>query len=221
MESAECGLNYVPESPDDATYHAAFHDREVNGIVIEGDGWEEIWHEEDRRLLLVTKQSPRAHANVATDVIFQGYRDTRFSFAPQFTNDQRDRTTDTHAFLFCKEKRVKGIVTVGQGNELWDTNWEEIETMKPIFVRSEQPLWMITFVWRLKRFPEPGVARLMVDEVLRYLRLDVQSIGWRPPFTKDGEKFVRKCCPDRVRIVWLNSGTDWEETTLPLFDSAH
>jgi ribosomal protein S18 acetylase RimI-like enzyme len=194
-------MAYVPEIPEDRKRHKAYHDEVVNGLRasrVRSD--HVIWEQNDERITVVNFQSPVTQKRRAERISSLAHCDTNYDFAPYSSGETLD-ARNVHLFLGYVADRGISLLLVEKRSHVWEYTWEEYEKHEAQQLCDHVPIWSVGFVWVHRGHRRRGWARRLAKQAARLFAVDIQSFGWRTPFSDDGEAMVRRFCPDRFYIA--------------------
>jgi ribosomal protein S18 acetylase RimI-like enzyme len=110
---------------------------------------------------------------------------------------------DLHVFAAGELERVYGLLYMEKSCPVARPTWEEWEDQKErrVLVRFEcAPLWVISLIWVCPGHRRQGWARALITTALAYFQLTPEQIGWKPPFSPDGQATAKAICPQSFVI---------------------
>jgi hypothetical protein len=126
----ECGFCYVPEYPEDASYHRIYHDKKVNGIRYHRAKSEKvIWEEADLLITVANFFSPMSQKFRAQEVGLLAWEDTDYSFGRYCSKEELDER-NIHNFLLYRKNRVIGLLIAERRSYIDRFTWEEYENTR-------------------------------------------------------------------------------------------
>jgi GNAT superfamily N-acetyltransferase len=197
----KCGMGYVADVPENWKFHKKYHDEEINGLLaprIPSDRI--IWGQEDQRITVVNVQSSVAQKKRAERIGRLAHRDTRHDFAPYSFRETLD-ARNVHLFLGYVANRGIGFLLVCKRSHIWRCTWEQCERRNFQELRDHVPIWSVGFAWIHREHRRCGWARRLAEQAARFFTVNIQSLGWYTPLTRDGEAMVKRLCPDWFYIA--------------------
>jgi GNAT superfamily N-acetyltransferase len=106
-----------------------------------------------------------------------------------------------HLFLYCRSNRAIGLAILERRDHICRCTWEEYDRKDHKELERKEPIWSLGFAWVHKKHRRAGIARTLVNEAVRFLDIDLQTLGVYTPFSDDGEKFARKLFPKEFLVA--------------------
>lgn len=198
-----CGMEYIPELQNNFRQHNEYHDKIVNGLrtsPLKSDCV--IYSQSDKRITVISQLSPMEQRKLAEEVARYARKDTHYG-AEQLFDDKME----VRVFLLYKKDRIIGFLLMDKHYHVWLASWGDLDANKePKEIPHHHPIWTVCFIWILKKHRRLGLAKIVLNKAMDYLRCSPDCIAWYtssspPPFTPSGEAFVRNCCPREFYIA--------------------
>lgn len=197
----ECQMCYVEGLPDNEKEHNAYHDQVVNGVVARPAKSDHvIWQEGNQRITLVTSYSSRAQRERAEKVASLANLETHYDRGIYHAAETPDKG-NIHLLLYHRGNRVVGLIVLERRPRIWRFRWRGEDKPEWEELQGHEPMWSVVFVWVHKKIRRQGVARSLLTEAMRILRIGQQDVAWYTEFSDEGRAFVRSLYPDEFYVA--------------------
>jgi ribosomal protein S18 acetylase RimI-like enzyme len=193
-------MSYVRGIPSNDHDHKAFHDPIVHGLYarpLKSD--RTIWQDADRRITVVTPNSPPAQRSRAAKVSSMVNHNTEYDGGIYDGSDVPERL-NLHIFLYHDGNRVRGFMMLAKMDAVWRCRWDNNPSEYEKLV-CPQPMWSVMFIWVHQALRHKGVAKRLFNEATRHLSIPADKIGWYTPFSSEGQAFAKSLYPDEFYIA--------------------
>jgi len=193
-------MNYIEKSPDEK-HHKFYHDQVVNGVYarpLKTD--RSIWRESERRITVITANSPAPQRKRAEVVASVANRETHYNGGIYHACEESD-DRNIHLFLFHMRNRIIGLVIMEKRQTVWRCRWQDNASPVCEELGGHDPMWSVIFVWVHTKHRRGGIARTVFNEAVKYLNLSLRDIGWYSPFTNNGHFFVKSIYPKEFYVA--------------------
>lgn len=201
MRCSKCGMEFVPDCPEDAKAHRKYHDKIVNGFYarkIKSD--KIVWEKGDYRITVVHYFSPLAQKKRAEEAGLLAHKDTPFDFAPYHSKERLDER-NVHIFLLYRKNRIIGLLIGERRSYVQRFTWEEYENAGGKELSKGKPIWSIGLAWVHREHRKKRLGSQLARVAASYFNIKIQSIGWYTPFVGNGEKLAKSLCPKSFYVA--------------------
>ena len=196
-----CEMKFNEENVDDQHEHRAYHDKVLYGVSAGTLATDEvIWSGVKDWITVVTPLSPKAQRVRARKVAQLANHETHYHCGIYHEDEKPDEERHMNLFLYYRKNRIVGLAILEKRGHIWRCNWDEYvsgECRKLDIVT----IWSLAFIWVLMRHRHGGVARKLFDEAIRFLKTEIENVGFYTEFTPDGEAFIRALHPRQFLIA--------------------
>lgn len=201
MLCPKCGMNYVPGNPKDESKHEEYCDLIVSGPSTRSvEDAHIIWHKGDDQIILITDSSTGTLKQIAHDLSTCANKEMRHDGGIYHSCEPPDER-QIHLFVYARACRGIGLLIFEQRSDVWRCLWGG--DTKPVceYTLGLSPMWSVGLIWIQEQFRGAGLARQLLGEAQRFLKLSSGEFGWYTPFTPDGEALVRRLCPTEFFVA--------------------
>jgi hypothetical protein len=189
-------MSYVPEIRENRKFHNKYHDEAVHGLrVPEIRSDRIIWEQDIQRIVVVNFQSTAVQKERAEGIGRLAHLDSIYDFAPYSSAETLD-FRNVHLFLGHVADRGISLFLVEKREHVWKCTWQDYHKRTAQKIPNHAPVWSVGQVWVQRNHRRRGWARRLAEQASHFFTIDIQSLGWHTPFTKEGEAMIRRLCPD-------------------------
>jgi GNAT superfamily N-acetyltransferase len=193
-------MSYIEESPDEK-HHKFYHDRVVNGVYarpLKTD--RSIWRESERRITIITANSPTPQRKRAEVVVSVANLETHYNGGIYHAYEEPD-DRNIHLFLFHMRNRIIGLLIIEKRQAVWRCRWQDNTSPVCEELSGHDPMWSVVFVWVHAKHRKHGIAHTTFEEAIKYLGLTQQRVGWYAPLTDNGRSLVKSIYPKEFYVA--------------------
>ena len=206
--TCECGLSYVPESPEDRRVHAVHHDKYLNGLpfpravavpLVASIGSFNV-------LESTTSLPPAARKPFAELAMLAHANTPSFPAGYYGTNDEAD--IDRRAYAVLREGRAIALLVVRQDDHAWHVRWVEGELELVSRTADQERRPVLERLWVAAQYRRQGLAASLIRAAADRLRTTRCAMAWEVPFTNAGRELARNVC--RIDFYCREIRTRWK-----------
>ncbi len=191
-----CKTLYSPDFPADRRLHSQLHDEYVNGVKWPGYKNENIlYFKGESRIVRIDDWSKQCMRNRAAKVGRRGNSETEYDCGIYSSSE-----LGPILLIGIIKQRAISILVLREINEIWAGNWEDIKPGPVPDNEITQVYGMLgcSYYWMLKNYRGTKMVKKMIECAETIACNSNKTLPLRPPLTKLGENFFKKCYPTNV-----------------------
>lgn len=194
----DCGLRYVPGHPEDDSYHARIHAEYLSGPEI--SAVHQLTPSETIGPLSIYVIDKTCLAEIRRSLAYVAKVAQRSMPSYPAGYDGTVTEDDQRLYLAANGAYIVAMVLTTLDDAFYRLAWNADGSIKLMEqVESIHCSHKIARVWTAADYQRKGLALHLIQTTIRLLPCDLDGLGWELPFTRSGERLVRRLCPE---VFW-------------------
>ena len=190
----ECGLSYVPGSPEDEQQHSRIHTEYDLGPAIA-----ELCHVP--RIGLIGDLP--VHVVDSSVLCADRYKLAYVAMVAQRSMssypagyDGTITVDDQHLYVVADKARAVAFVLTALEGRFWHLRWKQDGSIDLVEqMATLRRGYKISRVWVAARYRRKGLSNALIRLSAGHLNTEIADLGWELPFTESGTRLVQKLAP--------------------------